>query len=202
MGGGKPAVIGRIKGRVLAAEGNALLVDVGGVGYEVEVPTDAVAAAGAEAELFTHLSARDDGMTLFGFRSLEHRRLFRILIRVSGVGPKLALMVLSVLSPAAFARCVAEQDTGLLTRVPGIGKKTAERIALELRDRLGELPVATDAGAPPEGAAAQAIAALVALGWKPAEARAATAAVQTETATAEDLIRAALKRLAGQEGAA
>lgn len=195
-------MIGRVKGRILSAEGNALLVDVGGVGYEVEVPTDAIAPAGAEAELFTHLSARDDGMMLFGFRSAEQRRLFRILIRVSGVGPKLALTVLSALSPAAFARCVAEQDTGLLTRVPGIGKKTAERIALELRDKLGELPAASRAGAVPQGAAAQAAAALAALGWKPAEARAAIGAVQTDAADAEDLIRAALKRLAAQEATA
>ncbi len=192
-------MIGRVKGRVHASEGNVLLIDVGGLSYEVEVPTGAVAEAGAEVECFTHLVARDDGMTLFGFRSLAERRLFRVLIKVGGVGPKLALTLLSSLSPAALAECIANQDTGLLAKVPGIGKKTAQRIALELKDRLGELPV-TGGDPMPQGAAAQAVAALVALGWRPAEARAAVRAADGDADTTEDLIRAALKRMAGAKG--
>ena len=193
-------MIGRIQGRVRASEGNVLLVDVGAVGYEVEVPTAALAEAEAEVELFTHLVARDDAMTLFGFRSLAERGLFRVLIKVSGVGPKLALAVLSALSPAALAECVIHQDTGLLAKVPGIGKKTAERIALELKDRLGALP--EGGGAPAlTGAAGQAVAALVALGYKPAEARAAVQAAQGEGDTTEDLIRAALRRMGGEPAA-
>ena len=194
-------MIGRIKGHLLGSEGNALLLDVGGVGYEVEVPADVVAAAAGEVELFTHLCMRDDAMTLFGFRSLAQRRLFRFLIKVNGVGPKLALALLSSLSPAALARCVAEQDASQLKRVPGIGNKTAERIALELKDKLGELTPA-DTAPPAHGAAAQAVAALVALGWKPGEARAAVGKEPPAAATTEELIRAALKRMAGQESAA
>lgn len=193
-------MIGRIQGRVRASEGNVLLVDVGAVGYEVEVPTAALAEAEAEVELFTHLVARDDAMTLFGFRSLAERGLFRVLIKVSGVGPKLALAVLSALSPAALAECVIHHDTGLLAKVPGIGKKTAERIALELKDRLGALP--EGGGAPAlTGAAGQAVAALVALGYKPTEARAAVQAAQGEGDTTEDLIRAALRRMGGEPAA-
>ena len=194
-------MIGRIKGHLLGSEGNALLLDVGGVGYEVQVPADVVAAAAGEVELFTHLCMRDDAMTLFGFRSLAQRRLFRFLIKVNGVGPKLALALLSSLSPAALARCVAEQDASQLKRVPGIGNKTAERIALELKDKLGELTPA-DTAPPAHGAAAQAVAALVALGWKPGEARAAVGKAPPAAATTEELIRAALKRMAGQESAA
>ena len=189
-------MIGRVKGRVRASEGNVLLIDVGGLGYEVEVPTPAVAQAGAEVECFTHLVARDDGLTLFGFPSLGERRLFRVLIKVNGVGPKLALTLLSSLTPAALADCVANQDTGLLAKVPGIGKKTAQRIALELKDRLGDLPAT---GEPVQGVAAQAVAALVALGWKPAEARAAVRAAEGDADTTEALIRAALKRMAGAQ---
>lgn len=195
-------MIGRIRGRVRASEGNVLLVDVGAVGYEVEVPTAALAEAEADAEveLFTHLVARDDAMTLFGFHSLAERALFRVLIKVSGVGPKLALAVLSVLSPAALAECVTHQDTGLLAKVPGIGKKTAERIALELKDRLGALP--EGGGAPAlTGTAGQAVAALVALGYKSAEARAAVQAAEGEGDTTEDLIRAALRRTGGKGAA-
>ena len=196
-------MIGRLHGRIAAREGNVLLVDVQGVGYEVEVTTVTVASSGpadTAVELFTHLVARDDSMTLFGFRSLAERSLFRVLVKVNGVGPKLAMTVLGALPPEELARCVADRDTRLLTRVPGIGKKTAERIVMELQDRLDDIPVA--AGAAPVTAdreAADAVSALVALGWRPAEARKVVESVHVDGESTEDLIRSALKRMGGRE---
>lgn len=196
-------MIGRLRGRIAAREGNVLTVDVQGVGYEVEVTTVTVASSGpadTSVELFTQLVARDDSMTLFGFRSLAERSLFRVLVRVNGVGPKLAMTVLGALPPEELARCVADRDTGLLTRVPGIGKKTAERIVMELQDRLDDIPVA--AGAAPVKAdreAADAVSALVALGWRPAEARRVVESVHVDGESTEDLIRSALKRMGGRE---
>ncbi len=196
-------MIGRLHGRIAAREGNVLLVDVQGVGYEVEVTTVTVASSGpadTAVELFTHLVARDDSMTLFGFRSLAERALFRVLVKVNGVGPKLAMTVLGALPPEELARCVADRDTRLLTRVPGIGKKTAERIVMELQDRLDDIPVA--AGAAPVTAdreAADAVSALVALGWRPAEARKVVESVHVDGESTEDLIRSALKRMGGRE---
>ena len=196
-------MIGRLRGRIAAREGNVLLVDVQGVGYEVEVTTVTLASSGpadTSVELFTHLVARDDSMTLFGFRSLAERSLFRVLVKVNGVGPKLAMTVLGALPPEELARCVADRDTRLLTRVPGIGKKTAERIVVELQDRLDDIPVA--AGAAPaevDREAADAVSALVALGWRPAEARKVVQSVHVDGESTEDLIRSALKRMGGRE---
>ncbi|MYE12814.1 MAG: Holliday junction branch migration protein RuvA [Gammaproteobacteria bacterium] len=196
-------MIGRLRGNVLARDGNVLLVDVAGVGYEVEVTTVTLASAGAPdapVELFTHLVARDDSMTLFGFRSLVERAVFRVLVKVNGVGPKVAMTVLGALPPAELARCVAERDTRLLTKVPGIGKKTAERIVIELEGRLDDLPVA--AGATPiqtDREADDAVSALVALGWRATEARKVVESVHVDGESTEDLIRSALKRMAGHE---
>ncbi len=198
-------MIGRLNGRIAAREGNVVVVDVQGVGYEVEVTALTLAAAGASdaaIELFTHLVARDDGMTLFGFRSLAERALFRVLVKVNGVGPKLAMLVLGALPPAELARCVADRDHRLLTKVPGIGKKTAERIVMELQDRLEDLPaVAGTAPIPADREAEDAVSALVALGWRPAEARRVVESVHVDGESTENLIRAALKRMAGRDGA-
>ena len=196
-------MIGRLRGSVVARDGNVLLVDVAGVGYEVEVTTVTLASAGAAdtaVELFTHLVVRDDTMTLFGFRSLVERAVFRVLVKVNGVGPKVAMTVLGALPPAELARCVADRDTRLLTKVPGIGKKTAERIVIELEGRLDDLPVAP--GAPPTPAdreADDAVSALVALGWRATEARKVVESVHVDGESTEDLIRSALKRMAGRE---
>ena len=198
-------MIGRLRGRIAAREGNVLLVDVQGVGYEVEVTTVTLASSGpadTAVELFTHLVARDDSMTLFGFRSVAERSLFRVLVKVNGVGPKLAMTVLGALPPEELARCVADRDTRLLTKVPGIGKKTAERVVMELQDRLDDIPVAAGAGAAPaevDREAADAVSALVALGWRPAEARKVVQSVHVDGESTEDLIRSALKRMGGRE---
>ena len=198
-------MIGRLSGRIAARDGNVLLVDVQGVGYEVEVTTTTIAAAGqgdATVELFTHLVARDDAMTLFGFRSLPERGLFRVLVKVNGVGPKLAMTLLGSLAPADLARSVADGDTGLLTRIPGIGRKTAERIVMELKDRLGDLPVAAGgASRIADRESEDAVSALIALGWRPGEARRVVKSVHVDGESTEGLIRAALKRMAGHESA-
>jgi Holliday junction DNA helicase RuvA len=158
----------------------ALMVEVGGVGYELEAPMStfyALPAVGAAVRLLTHLVVREDAHNLYGFAGAAERTLFRNLLKVSGVGPRIALAILSGVSVEAFALCVQAQDTATLTRVPGIGRKTAERLIIEMRDRLdggsGEFgPGAASAAQPgsPIGPQAEAYSALVALGYRPAEA--------------------------------
>ncbi len=152
------------------------MVEVGGLGYELEAPMSTffhLPAVGEEVRLLTHLVVREDAHVLYGFATEDERRLFRSLIKVSGVGPKIALALLSGISVEAFAQCVQSEDVTALTRVPGIGRKTAERLIVEMRDRLGGRRGAArcerrcPAGASPE---AEAYGALVALGYKPAEA--------------------------------
>lgn len=155
-------------------------------------------AVGEEVRLATHLVVREDAQALYGFATEEERRLFRSLLRISGVGPKIALALLSGLSVEAFARCVREQDASALVRVPGIGRKTAERLLVEMRDRLSGpqgLTSSTGAGEPasPQG---EAFDALVALGYKPAEATRLLEAVGPGTHSTEELIRRALQRAA------
>lgn len=190
-------MIGRLRGTLLAKQPPQVLVEAGGVGYEVDVPMStlyALPALGAEVTLLTHLMVREDAHLLYGFATDRERATFRELLRISGVGPKVALAVLSGLSTDDLARAVATQDTALLTRVPGIGKKTAERLLLELKGRLADaLPGAS--GAVAGGAGADVMAALVALGYNERE---AAAAVKTlaEGVSVEEGIRAALKALA------
>lgn len=197
-------MIGFLRGVLVMKQPPALLLEVGGVGYEVEAPMSTfykLPDPGQEVLLYTHLAIREDAHSLFGFISEAERVLFRTLIRVNGVGARLALAILSGLSVAEFHRCVELQDTGRLVRLPGVGKKTAERLIVELRDRL---PVAA-AGAPvagggPPAVAANpgddAIAALVALGFKPLEAAGLVRKVDAEGKTSEDIIRLALQSVA------
>jgi Holliday junction DNA helicase RuvA len=190
-------MIGRLRGTLLAKQPPQVLVEAGGVGYEVDVPMSTLytlPALGAEVTLLTHMVVREDAQLLYGFGTDRERATFRELLKISGVGPKVALAVLSGLSTDDLARAVAMQDTALLTRVPGIGKKTAERLLLELKGRLADaLPGA--GGAHVAGAGADVMAALVALGYNERE---AAAAVKTlpEGVSVEEGIRAALKALA------
>jgi Holliday junction DNA helicase RuvA len=202
-------MIGRLAGTLLRKQPPWLLVDVGGVGYEVEAPMSTIyelPEEGGAVVLHTHLQVRDDAHLLYGFAREGERQLFRALLKVNGVGAKLALAILSGMSLEEFARCVREQDTAALTRLPGIGRKTAERLLIELRDRLeteagaGELPAEmADAAAEPATAAAgsdahgEAVSALVALGYKPPEASRLVTAVDDGESPSETLIRAALK---------
>ncbi len=201
-------MIGRLKGIVVEKQPPHLLVEVNGVGYEVEAPLSTffdLPGEGGEVVLLTHLVVRDDAHLLYGFASERERRLFRELIKVSGVGAKMALAILSGISAEDFITCVRDNDTAALVRVPGIGKKTAQRLIMEMRDRLGEdwqpaAPVAGGGPAPaaPSGSGGEARAALEALGYKPAEAeRLVKGVAGHEGLSTEAIIRAALRGAAG-----
>jgi Holliday junction DNA helicase RuvA len=186
-------LIGRLSGRLAAKQPPQVLVDVGGIAYELDVPMStfySLPATGEAVSLFTHLVVREDAHTLYGFATLEERTAFRQLIRISGVGARTALAVLSGLSVADLAQAVALQDAAPLVRVPGIGKKTAERLLLELKGKLAE----PAAGAPGQQAS-DVVNALVALGYSDKEAAAAVKSLPPGMAVA-DAIRAALKALA------
>ena len=190
-------MIGSLRGRIASKTPPQLTVDVGGLGYELEAPMSTffhLPAVGEEVRLLTHLVVREDAHVLYGFATEDERRLFRSLIRVSGVGPRIALALLSGISVSAFAQCVLNEDISALTRVPGVGRKTAERLIVEMRDRLAA-PQAT-AGAPvaaPARAEGEAYGALVALGYRPAEAARLLKAVGPGTHSTEELIRRALQ---------
>lgn len=202
-------MIGWLKGRLLEKQAPFLLLDVGGVGYEIQAPmtTFYVLPENGTVELFTHMVVREDAQLLFGFASRDERSLFRSLIKVNGVGPKLALAILSSIDAKSFVACVQHDDVHALTKIPGIGKKTAERLLIEMRDRLkdwhdGDGAAPADGG-PAEGAAPparlmvqEAESALIALGYKPQDAAKMINAVnRDECGSAEELIRAALKRM-------
>ncbi len=191
-------MIGSLRGRITAKTPPQLTVEVGGLGYELEAPLSTffhLPAVGAEVHLLTHLVVREDAHVLYAFATGEERRLFRSLIKVSGVGPKIALALLSGISVSAFAECVQREDVAALTRVPGVGRKTAERLIVEMRDRVAAPPAAADGGAPEAGASAEseAYGALVALGYRPAEAARLLKAVGPGTHSTEELIRRALQ---------
>ena len=185
-------MIGRLTGQLVAKQPPQIIVDVGGVGYEVDVPMStfySLPATGDPVTLHTHLVVREDAHTLYGFATLEERAAFRQLIRISGIGARTALSVLSGLSVADLAQSIALQDSGRLTRIPGIGKKTAERLLLELRGKLA------DVTAPAQERPSDVLNALLALGYSDKEAQAAIRGIQPGMPVAEG-IRAALKALA------
>jgi Holliday junction DNA helicase RuvA len=199
-------VIGHLRGRLAAKHPPQLVVDVGGVGYEVEAPMSTfygLPAVGVEVSLHTHLVVREDAHVLFGFGTERERALFRELIKVSGVGPRIALAILSGVSVDQFHRCIEAEDVASLVRVPGIGRKTAERLVIEMRDRLKGLagPVGGGgAGVAPGTAASpqsEAFSALVALGYKPAEVTRLLQKVDPAATSTEDMIRHALRAAAG-----
>jgi len=196
-------VIGRISGTLLASQPPVLLIDVGGLGYEVEAPMSVfydLPKIGQEVTLVTHFLVKDDGQTLYGFSNEGQRQLFRNLLKISGIGAKLALTILSGIDTEELALLVASGDAVALTRLPGIGKKTAERLIIELRDKLDFIPVGIGgsgnaaAGAPPS-AIAEAIQALQSLGYKPRECHRMVHSVATENMSAEIIIREALKSM-------
>ena len=186
-------MIGRLQGRLVAKHPPQVVLDVAGVGYEVDVPMStfySLPGTGEPVTLYTHLVVREDAHTLYGFGTLEERSAFRQLIRISGVGARTALSVLSGLSVNDLAHSVAAQDHARLTKIPGIGKKTAERLLLELRGKLAEASAAL-----PQDPGSDVVNALLALGYSDKEARAATRELAPGTPVAE-AIRAALKSLA------
>ena len=197
-------VIGRIGGQLVEVSEQTVLVDVAGVGYEVDVPTQTLAAlprAGGEIVLHTHFIVRDDAQQLYGFDTRGERDLFRALLRITGVGPRLALSVISSIDIGDLALAAAEGDVSRLVKVKGVGRRTAERMLLELKDRLAGLDIAAPGRlrAAAAGPLAEAERALVALGYKPAEAARAIAAVDGDGLATEQLVHAALKAFAGPE---
>jgi Holliday junction DNA helicase RuvA len=176
------------------------MVDVGGVAYELEAPMTAfyeLSEVGERVSLFTHLAIRDDAHLLFGFADLQQRDVFRVLLKISGVGPRVALALLSGLTVDDLAACVAAGDIAQLTRVPGIGRKTAERLVIELRDRLESVSgVGPDSSRSTLTPQQDAVSALMALGYRETEASRAVRAVEVDgVPTVETLIREALKGL-------
>ena len=185
-------MIGRLTGTLAEKAPPQVLVDVGGVGYELDVPMStfyALPANGETVSLFTHLVVREDAHNLYGFATGEERSAFRQLIRISGIGARTALAVLSGMSVGELAQCVALQDAARLTKIPGIGKKTAERLLLELKGRISEATAPASGGG-----ASEVVQALVALGYNEKEALAAVKNVAADMPLA-DGIRAALKSL-------
>ena len=200
-------MIGRLKGILINKTPPHLLVDVQGVGYELEAPMSTfyqLPSLDCEVTLHTHLIVREDAHILCGFATDAERRLFRSLIRITGVGAKLALAILSGMSADEFARCVQDNDLASLTRLPGVGKKTAERLIIEMRDRLADWQAAETAvlaetvtARGPADAGREAISALIALGYRPQEASRMVQSVDSEGLNSEDIIREALKATIG-----
>ncbi len=202
-------MIGRLRGEIVYKQAPRLMVDVNGIGYELDAPMSTfydLPEPGQPVTLFTHLAIRDDAHVLYGFARDSERSMFRALLKVSGVGAKVALAILSGMSTDEFARAIQTDDTAALVRLPGIGKKTAERLIVEMRDRLDRLdmvaPIASvNVGSSPVIAATtnpanEAADALAALGYKPQEASRMVRSVNTEGLSSEEIIRAALKAAA------
>lgn len=196
-------MIGRLAGSLAERQPPYLLVDVHGVGYELQAPLstfDQLPERGETVTLYTHLAVREDGHTLYGFSGRRERDLFRSLIRVSGVGPKLALTLLSGMAVDDFVHCLQTQDATPLTRIPGVGRKTAERLVIEMEGRLAErspataAPAAQGRGPAPDDATGEAVTALVALGYKQPEATRLVEAVADPELGSEELIRRALQK--------
>ena len=191
-------MIGRLSGRLAAKHPPQVLLDVAGVAYELDVPMSTfytLPATGEPVTLHTHLVVREDAHVLYGFATLEERTAFRQLIRISGIGARTALSVLSGLSVADLAQAITLQESGRLTKIPGIGKKTAERLLLELKGKLADALPATGSIAAPGSEASDILNALLALGYSEKEALAAIKGLPPGVAVA-DGIRQALKALA------
>lgn len=198
-------MIGSLRGELVIKQPPDMMLDVGGVGYELQAPMSTfyvLPEIGEQVTVFTHLQVRDDAHVLFGFINEGERRMFRALLRITGVGAKMALAVLSGMDAQTFGRCIQQGDTASLVRLPGIGRKTAERLIVEMRDRMDTLM--TGAVTDPNHAAVvsqdpvmdpleDAIQALVALGYKPQEASRMVRKLDTTDVSREEIIRLALK---------
>lgn len=201
-------MIGRLKGTILDKQPPEVLIDVAGVGYEVLASMATfyrLPEIDQEVILYTHFVVREDVQQLYGFADLNERSLFRNLIKVNGVGPRMALTILSSIEPDNFVQCVIDNDSASLVKLPGVGKKTAERLIIEMRDRLSDwyhdkfqTNLASDKPILNElkSATQDAMSALIALGYKSQEASRAIALLETEGVSSTDLIRQALKKLA------
>jgi Holliday junction DNA helicase RuvA len=196
-------MISQIKGTIIDKQPPTLVVDVHGVGYEILAPMNTfyqLPDVGQEVKLLTQLIVREDSQTLYGFVSSSERELFRSLIKVNGVGPKMAITILSAIEPDTFAQCIADQNVIALTKIPGVGKKTAERLIIEMRDRLAHWQNTKGSStknyllstADPKQ---DAISALIALGYKPQDAQKTVHKIASDGLSSEEMIRLALKNL-------
>jgi Holliday junction DNA helicase RuvA len=197
-------MIGRLSGVLIEKQAPDLLIDVNGVGYEVQAPLSSfldLGQVGSKVSLFTHLAVREDAQLLYGFSDKMQRTMFRTLIKVSGVGPKLALGILSSMDADTFARCIQNHEVSSLTQLPGVGKKTAERLIVEMQDRLKEWQTQAPLWAAVEQTEAdsrnhliaEAESALISLGYKPQEASKMLSKMPADIDSSEEMIRRALK---------
>jgi len=196
-------MIGFLRGRLAVKQPPMLVVDVNGVGYEMEAPMSTfygLPTAGESVALFTHLVVREDAHILYAFGTDAERRLFRGLLKVSGIGPKIALGILSGASVDDFLRIIEAEDVAMLTRIPGIGRKTAERVIIEMRDSVKKFSMPSGAGVEGMGGAvtpqSEAFSALIALGYKPPEVTRLLKSVDEPGLSTTDIIRRALKSAA------
>jgi len=198
-------MIGKITGLLEEKSANQALINVNGISYEVEVPIStsfSLPSIGESIQLYTHFVVREDAQLLYGFLKRQDRDMFRVLIKVNGVGPKLGITILSGLESHLLAECVAQDDVSTLVKLPGIGKKTAERLLIELRDKVKDLLPKNDLASPSSvspimtaSIEEEAESALISLGYKPQDAAKAIKASRHENQTLESLIKAALKSL-------
>ncbi len=191
-------MIGSLRGTLTLKQPPTLILEVAGVGYEVQAPMSTfyqLPDTGSALSLYTHLIVREDARELYGFASLDERALFRSLIRISGVGGRMALSILSGMSAEDFAGCIQRNDAATLIKIPGVGKKTAERLIVEMKDRLKELGATVSAELPAGGAGAQqeAYSALIALGYRAPEVSRMLRDIDGSGHSAEDIIRMALQ---------
>ncbi|MEO6185260.1 MAG: Holliday junction branch migration protein RuvA [Steroidobacteraceae bacterium] len=196
-------MIGSLTGMLVEKDPQRLLIEVQGVGFEVETPMStflALPAVGKNLRLRIHQVLREDASLLFGFASEDERALFRALLKVNGVGPRMALAILSGVSADAFQQAVAGDDLASLTRIPGVGRKTAERLLIEMRDYFKALPISKGGLAEAPTPRGEALHALQALGYKPQEAQRMLDSATSTDGTTEDLIRAALQGVAPKQG--
>jgi Holliday junction DNA helicase RuvA len=195
-------MIGSLRGQLASKQAPGIVVECHGVGYEVETPMSTfleLPGVGTEIHLYTHLLVREDAQILYGFATEEERALFRTLLKVNRVGAKMALGVLSAMTANDFRRCVEYEDAATLAKVPGIGKKTAERLIMEMRDRIDKVGMPTLPGqavSVEANAKSEAVDALVALGYKPNEVSKLLGKLDIDDKSAEDIIRLALKQAA------
>ena len=193
-------MIGSLRGHLGSKQAPWVVVECAGVGYEVETPMSTfleLPAVGSEIFLYTHLQVRDDAHTLYGFSTRDEKALFRLLLKVNGVGAKMALAILSGMGVSDFERCVRYEDTAMLVRIPGVGKKTSERLIIEMRDKIDQSPtqaIMAKAGKVVTNPRSEAIDALIALGYKPTEVRRLLATLNLDDKSAEDIIRLALRQ--------
>jgi Holliday junction DNA helicase RuvA len=202
-------MIGQLRGIILEKQPPQLLLEVNGIGYEIDAPMSTfyrLPDIGQSVQLYTHFVVRDDAHLLYGFYAREERALFRTLLKVNGVGPRLGLTILSSIDPTEFVRCIINNDTAALVRLPGVGKKTAERLIIEMRDKLGDWQrggsISIDLGGSTASlgvaqnqAMQDAVSALVALGYKPQEASRAISKIDETQLSSEELIRRALREM-------